>query len=151
MNERDELIETMVRTFLEKSERQAYSDHRIDLDAMAAVLRVCVEDMLGEPSDSETEDVFRVKLGFGTAGKVNVDFIYGARLVIADRRARYAPPKPKTPEERVQVVREFDVYSVYLDKQRKVSFGQEPAENREEHAQIYRLGLIAELKQKEQQ
>lgn len=106
MNERDELLKTMVRTFLEKSGRQAYSHHRIDLDAMAAALDMCVEELLSPVSENDKSGIHALAVGQGwclTAG-LSSAFITSRSIrdtdaVLALRRAIYAPPKPKTQEE----------------------------------------------------
>lgn len=106
-HERDELIKTMVRTFLEKSERQAYSDHRIDLDAMAAVLDLCIEELLRDPNAVEFDraienTAYDAEPTYRPSGRLHPFALIRAILYL--RRARYAPPKPKTAQEKIEAI-----------------------------------------------
>lgn len=111
-------------------------------EAAAAVLRVCVEELLGR---EVTKMEWRGNCKRPTDNAIDV-----VNRLLGARRALYSPPKPKTPEERVTIQCAGGRCDVYLDHEWRYTFGQYTPSEREEHARIYRLGLIAELKQKEQ-
>lgn len=112
-------------------------------EAAAAVLRVCAEELLGYPSVEEILEASRLMPGIWVHQSVFKTFIL-------QRRARYSPPKPKTPEERVTIQCAGGRCDLYLDHEWRYTFGQYTPSEREEHARIYRLGLITDLKLKEQ-
>ena len=125
------------------------TDDRVWAQVAPTALRVALEDerVLGEPLKEEVDEVVRDGLGFGKDGLVNPDFLYGARLVLANRRARLL--KPKTPEERVTIKRmentQGPTFYVYVGENCVMNFSQP------EHAEIYRLGLIAKLKAEQEE
>ena len=141
-----DLVERMIYTWFATATADVDS-HRDHRQRMTAALRVALEDprVLGKPDDSETDDIVRVKLGFSPSGKVSPDFRYGAKLVLASRRARLL--QPKTVEERVTItLQEGDFpYVVSVDGKKISAFGYEHSRDGSGAAD-FRLSLIAKLK-----
>lgn len=141
----DELVRKMVREF--HANCTANYSHGNPVDSMSAALRVCVEELLGDMRPTSGE--------WALIGQwISERSIYMAswadvNLLLKNRRARYSPPKPKTPEERVEVVPTNNGHWCASLDGLKINDADVVFLHRE-NAERYRLGLIAELKQKEQ-
>ena len=145
-----DLVERMLAVFFERHwplyrKETTPEASRKMLGDMTAALRVALEDprVLGEPDDSETDDIVRVKLGFGPSGKVSPDFRYGAKLVLASRRARLL--QTVRVQDRVEAFPTGHTWCVVVDKDRNHKDTRYNLPD-EDLAQGYRLGLISKLK-----
>ena len=112
---------------------------------MAAALSVAVEEMLKSEPERECrndwDELYETEISAYKAAK---DFpqdagFRAALKLIASRRSRYL--KPKSTEERVTIELMDDWHRVSLDG--KVRF----SHLMREHAEIYRIGLIQQLKE----
>ena len=137
---RDELVWKMVKEF-ERRCTANYSQGN-PVDSMSAVLRVCVEELLRQPSTIEFDraiDNAESELDVKYHSNGSLHKYAMARAIFDHRRARYSPPK-RIPE------------SVLLDIQVKVHEAlQFPAQSPQQNAKLDEVErLIAELKLKGQ-
>jgi len=106
----------------------------------AAALDAAVEELLKPITDGEWQDSVLTVVDCGKRLEV-VHRDVADREILAARRAKYA--RHKTIEERVTIEQQGVTFAICLDGNVEFSFG------RRERAEIYRKGLIAELKEKE--
>ncbi len=107
--------------------------------AMTAAARVLAEALLSNPSGDECELFDSTHQGMTSCDDALCEFIANRRALIE--------PKPNTPEERVCIVPNGSGWVVRLDGKNVYWFGN--GTNCKGDAEIYRLGLIEQLRQKE--
>lgn len=145
---RDELVEKMLDSAASKSSDGQWPDHKFTeerkqnlREQMSAALSVAVEEMLGMSTADEGALIHKAML----VDRTHQTAIHALEQVFSNRRARLT--KPKSAEERVTIKRgEMDReechVTVYQD-------GEEACCNMvRRHAEIYRLGLIQQLKER---
>lgn len=121
--------------------------------AASAALRVCVEELLTPPSalefnrainDSEADP----ERNYHSEGQLHKYAM--ARSLFTNRRACYQPPKPKTLEERVTVAPWAIDPKMWIVLRDGWNCTNVSGFKDRRDAERMRIGLIAELKQKEQ-
>ena len=135
MNEHDELVEKMLDAF------QIGNHSDVWRERMSAVLRVCVEELLNHTQRGSQENRLLMR------GNSTIEEDFNAIMDL--RRARYSPPKPNTPEERITIVEwlhDPTKWAVLIDgwnSRDSMTFDKRDRQK----AERYRAGWIAELKE----
>ena len=136
---REELVQKMWDAYSDRHE----SDPRPLVAGMFAALDVAIDVLLAPLTAQERGDAGAAYLSFN--GTINRDYReilqFTLKNFIANRRTRFM--HHKTIEERVTIEQQGVTFAICLDGNVEFSFG------RRERAEIYRKGLIADLKEKE--
>ena len=121
-------------------------------EAAAAVLRVCVEELLGDMRTASDE--WALIAVWVPERSIYMSSWADVNLLLKNRRARYSPPKPKTLEEMIETaVDELFRNGAGQEAERLVLTTREGRDLGGWCKSVIRdkiTGLIAELKQKEQ-
>jgi hypothetical protein len=137
----NELVKKMLETFLRLSERAPYVRPEIDLEAMAAAAKICIDEALGDVTAMEWSQACpSSETGFLLPGK-GYEI---ASATLRNRKARLLAPK--IAESRVTIEPcPLDSWKVLLDG--KFHFGGNGVAKCD--AEIYRDGLILKLKEQQ--
>ena len=116
--------------------------------AMTAAARVIADALLTEPEDDEIKYLWGRREEYNKNGALcDYNAIYPVIVMFLGSRRAHLESKPKTPEERVRIVPNGSGWAVTLDGDHVYGFGN--GTDRKGDAEIYRLGLIEQIKQKE--
>lgn len=152
-----DLTLAVLEMFVEKSERAKSDDdwRHVDLEAMTAALRLFVNDSRVRPVITDEEIERRVHVICAAP----MSWTLGARWYRAELQKRIdallSPPAARPWSERIIVSENADYARVLVDGERAYSFEQQGPDFKEfrqtatKHAEIYRLGLIAQKEQED--